>query len=130
MQLIREFEPTADYENFLDQPMQEQIIQLNQLASNKVYETLDPIEVANNKMIAMVNGITATDTPDVASTALNGAQVQSLNDILNSVATGVYPKDTGKAVIKAAFPTLTDQQINDIIDPVQPGSISANEIPT
>jgi hypothetical protein len=129
MQLIREFEPTADYENFLDQPMQEQIIQLNQLASNKVYETLDPIEVANNKMIEMVNGITATDTPDVASTALNGAQVQSLNDILNSVATGVYPKDTGKAVIKAAFPTLTDEQINNIIDPVQPGSVNASEIP-
>ena len=129
MELIRKFEPNANYQKFLDQPIQEQIIQLNQLASNKVYETLDPIEVAQNKMIEMVSGITATDTPDVASTALNGAQVQSLNDILNSVATGVYPKDTGKAVIKAAFPTLTDQQINDIIDPVQPGSVTANEIP-
>jgi hypothetical protein len=129
MELIRKFEPNANYQKFLDQPIQEQIIQLNQLASNKVYETLDPIEVAQNKMIEMVSGITATDTPDVASTALNGAQVQSLNDILNSVATGVYPKDTGKAVIKAAFPTLTDQQINDIIDPVEPGSVTANEIP-
>jgi hypothetical protein len=129
MELIRNHEPTADAPKFIDLPIQDQINQLNQLASDKVYQTLDPIEVAQNKLIQLANTGTVDSGGDVASTALNGAQVQSLNDILNSVATGVYPKDTGKAVIKAAFPTLTDQQINDIIDPVEPGSVAANEIP-
>jgi hypothetical protein len=54
MQLIREFEATADYENFLDQPMQEQIAQLNAIAVGRVAEVLDPIQRAQQ---ALLNGI-------------------------------------------------------------------------
>lgn len=54
MQLIREYEPTADYENFLDQPMQEQISQLNAIAVGRVAEVLDPIQRAQQ---ALLNGI-------------------------------------------------------------------------
>jgi hypothetical protein len=66
---------------------------------------------------------------DVASLALNGAQVTSLVDVITQVGTGAMPKETAVAVIKAAFPTLTDALIANIIDPIAPGSISADGTP-
>ena len=66
---------------------------------------------------------------DVASLALNGAQVTSLVDVITQVGTGAMPKETAVAVIKAAFPTLTDALIANIIDPIAPGSIAADGAP-
>jgi hypothetical protein len=54
MELIRKFEPTADYQKFLDQPIQEQITQLNTLAVSRVSEVLDPIQRAQQSLL---NGI-------------------------------------------------------------------------
>jgi vacuolar-type H+-ATPase subunit D/Vma8 len=54
MELIRKFEPTAEYRTFLDQPIQDQITQLNELAVSRVSETLDPIQRAQQDLI---NGI-------------------------------------------------------------------------
>jgi len=54
MELIRKFEPTIEYRKFLDQPIQDQITQLNELAVSRVSETLDPIQRAQQDLI---NGI-------------------------------------------------------------------------
>jgi lambda family phage portal protein len=66
---------------------------------------------------------------NVAATALNGAQVASLVDILAQVAAGTMPKASAKAVIAASFPTLSQQLIAAIIEPVLPGSVSADGEP-
>jgi len=58
------------------------------------------------------------DAPNVSATALNGAQISSLNEIIANITTNVYPAPTGRAIIVASFPSLTDAQINDIINPL------------
>ena len=55
---------------------------------------------------------------DVASTALNGAQIASLNEIIANITSSIYPKETGKAIIKASFPFLNEEQINNMLDPL------------
>jgi hypothetical protein len=73
----------------------------------------------------------ATDSQiNIAATALNGAQVTSLMDVVTQVGTGAMPKETASAVIAAAFPTLTPEQVAAILDPIKPGSISADGVPT
>lgn len=66
---------------------------------------------------------------NVAATALNGAQVTSLMDVVTQVGTGAMPKETAIAVINAAFPTMTTEQIAAIIDPIKPGTITADGVP-
>jgi Protein of unknown function (DUF935) len=46
---------------------------------------------------------TAPPTKEEADTALNGAQVESLVDIVTAVATGQIPRDAALAIIKRAF---------------------------
>ena len=65
---------------------------------------------------------------DVAGTALNGAQISSMIEILIQSATGVLPVPSAKAVMKASFPTLTDQQVDDIFTGISSGSVNPNEI--
>ncbi len=58
------------------------------------------------------------DTRDeVQDTGLNGAQVSSITEIVKDVTTGALPPESAKAMIRASFPTLGDQVINDMIDP-------------
>jgi hypothetical protein len=65
---------------------------------------------------------------DVAGTALNGAQISSMIEILIQSATGVLPVPSAKAVMKASFPTLTDEQVDDIFTGISSGSVNPNEI--
>lgn len=55
---------------------------------------------------------------DVQAEALNGAQVKSLQDLLNSAARGEIPLATAKAAIKAAFPLLSVEQVEEMIAPL------------
>lgn len=56
----------------------------------------------------------------VQDTALNGAQVSSLLQIVQAAAAAGLPKESAKAMIRAAFPAITDQIVNAIVDPIQP----------
>lgn len=58
-------------------------------------------------------------TQEIAKTALNGAQIASLLSIVSQIVTGQLPFDTGRAVIVASFPTLTDEEIDGILDPAK-----------
>lgn len=51
----------------------------------------------------------------VQDTALNGAQVTSLVELVMQVADGQLPVETARAIIDAAFPALTPEQINRIV---------------
>lgn len=55
---------------------------------------------------------------DVQATALNGAQVTSLLDLLEAAASGRMPIDTVRAAIAAAFPLLTSTEIDAMIGPL------------
>lgn len=60
----------------------------------------------------------------LASTALNGAQVTALLDVLNQIAAGTIDKDAAVALITAAFPTITEALASQMVDgtnPAQPG---------
>jgi hypothetical protein len=54
MELIRNHVPTSEAPRFIDLPMNEQVSQLNQLASNKIAVQLDPIQQAQQELL---NGI-------------------------------------------------------------------------
>jgi HK97 family phage portal protein len=86
------------------------------------------------------NGKQAGDagtTPDAATTvetnfaaaALNGAQVTSLLEIVNCLIDGSLTPAGGAAVIGAAFPQLTAEQIKAIIDGVNLDAKPKNDTP-
>lgn len=52
---------------------------------------------------------------DVASTAMNGAQVSSLLEIIQSVSTGGLSKETARPLIHAAFPALPATTIDEML---------------
>lgn len=54
----------------------------------------------------------------VASAALNGAQITSLQGIVTSVVAGQLPEASARAMIAAAFPVLTSEQIDAILSPL------------
>lgn len=59
---------------------------------------------------------TTTASVDVASQALNGAQIASLLEIIVQTTANVLTIPSAKAITKASFPMLSDVQISDIFD--------------
>jgi len=59
---------------------------------------------------------TTTASVDVASQALNGAQIASLLEIIVQTTANVLTIPSAKAITKAAFPMLGDVEINNIFD--------------
>ena len=59
---------------------------------------------------------TTTASVDVASQALNGAQIASLLEIIVQTTANVLTIPSAKAITKAAFPMLGDAEINNIFD--------------
>jgi HK97 family phage portal protein len=57
---------------------------------------------------------------DVQAEAMNGAQVTSLQGLIEAAASGQIPADAVRATIQAAFPLLSIEQVNAIIDPLLP----------
>jgi hypothetical protein len=55
----------------------------------------------------------------VQDAALNGAQIQSLVDIVAQVVAGTLPGESARAMIRAAFPTLGEDEINGIVGPAE-----------
>jgi len=70
-----------------------------------------------------------TEAIDVSATALNGAQVTSMVEVINQIGAGAIPKESGKAIIAAAFPTMSQSLINSIVDPIVPGSVQVEGAP-
>ncbi len=67
-------------------------------------------------------------TTDVAATALNGAQISSLIDIVMQSSAGAVPVSSAKAIVQAAFPTLPPATIDAIFADVLPGSLLPTEV--
>ena len=58
----------------------------------------------------------AASGADLAATALNGAQVTALLEVLGQIATGTIDKDAAVALITAAFPTITEALASQMVD--------------
>jgi len=89
--------------------------------------------VPNTPLVAeqasVVTDANATGTTaDVAATALNGAQITSLVDIVMQSAAGAVPVTSAKAIVSAAFPTLPTATIDAIFADVLPGSLEPTEV--
>jgi HK97 family phage portal protein len=65
-----------------------------------------------------VDATAAADAGAVQQTALNGAQVMSLQQLLQAAADGTLPLDTVRAAIRAAFPLLSEAEISAMILPL------------
>jgi hypothetical protein len=63
-------------------------------------------------------GNEAEDSANVQSEALNGAQVTGLLQIVTEASAGRISIETARALIVAAFPLLTSEQVDDIIRPI------------
>ena len=53
--------------------------------------------------------------PIIADTALNGAQIASILEIIGSVSTGVMSSEAGKALILAGFPALDPAKVDTVL---------------
>ena len=89
--------------------------------------------VPNTPLVAeqasVVTDASATGTTaDVAATALNGAQISSLVDIVMQSAAGAVPVTSAKAIVQAAFPTLPSATVDAIFADVLPGSLQPQEV--
>ena len=75
-------------------------------------ETPDMAPNAINALPPSSNGV---GSGDVQATALNGAQVTSLVSMLTQLAAGQLPDDTVEALIKAAFPAVSDELVSQML---------------
>jgi hypothetical protein len=62
-------------------------------------------------------------TENVAASALNGAQIASMLDIISQVVSGLLPIASAKAVMAASFPTLSTQQVDAIFADIVVGTV-------
>ena len=77
----------------------------------------EPAEIADdNAEPTEIDGQTEAPTDEpLAATALNGAQIASLLQILSSVAMGAITFDAALALISVAFPTISESSAREIL---------------
>ena len=94
--------------------------------------TIDAVDVVvDNKEKTTVPTGVETDgaiVENVAGTALNGAQIASLLEIIVQTTAKILTIASAKAITKSAFPALADNQIDDIFDNLSNVPISPNDI--
>jgi hypothetical protein len=113
------------------EPYQEKInSSIEELLSNQLPGVT--FEIVPNTPLAIEQAEAVVDstggTADVAATALNGAQISSLVDIVMQSAAGAVPVTSAKAIVQAAFPTLPAATVDAIFADVLPGSLQPQEV--
>lgn len=76
--------------------------ELDKFLENKNFQVLGADKLSNNTS-GDSKGSTLSTEPSIQQTALNGAQVSSLLEIVNSVASGSIPRQTGIEMLINAF---------------------------
>jgi len=101
-------------------------------AQNEVTGLQQVVDNASNPAPVDTSPVAApvpTDTAAVADTALNGAQVGSLLEIITAVAAGTLPVDTARAIIGEAFPTFDATKIDAMLLPLRNRPATAPQAP-
>ena len=91
------------------------------------------IEIVQNDILMQEQAVTSGDTGavasvDVASQALNGAQIASLLEIIVQTTANVLTIPSAKAITKASFPTLSEDVVNSIFDNLSPVVIDPAQV--
>jgi hypothetical protein len=90
-------------------------------------------DIAQNDVLmqeqAVVSDTTGAPTSvDVASQAMNGAQIASLLEIIVQTTAKVLTIPSAKAITKASFPMLSQEQIDSIFDNLSPVQIDPTQV--
>lgn len=64
----------------------------------------------------------AAPVENVAATALNGAQIASMLEVIAQVTSGLIPITAAKAVMAASFPMLSSAQVDSIFQDIKEGT--------
>jgi hypothetical protein len=64
----------------------------------------------------------AAPVENVAATALNGAQIASMLEVIAQVTSGLIPISAAKAVMAASFPMLSSAQVDEIFADIKEGT--------
>ena len=120
------------FNNQVIEPYQTKInSSLEELLSNQMpgvtFEIIPNTPLAIEQAEVVVD-TTGGATADVAATALNGAQISSLVDIVMQSSAGAVPVSSAKAIVQAAFPTLPATTIDAIFADVVSGSLQPTEV--
>jgi hypothetical protein len=73
--------------------------------------------------------VDAAAATNVADTAMNGAQIASLLEIIGQVTAGTLTKPAAKAVLLVAFPTLDETEVDALLAHIEEGSAAADPEP-
>jgi len=81
------------------------------------------LEVAEPAALGAIPQVTAAGAPaaaeSVADTALNGAQISSLVELLSSAAAKTLPMESLLPILKASFPTIPEATLTQIVAPLR-----------
>jgi hypothetical protein len=96
-------------------------VDLSIVANDSLFvdSSAQPIEIPQGEVAPAEN---------VAAQALNGAQIESLVNIIMQTAAQVLPISSAKAVVAAGFPMLTSAMIDNIFSAIVPGSIPQTQV--
>jgi HK97 family phage portal protein len=103
----------------LGQQVKDAIISTNEARRE---DDLEPVEGGDSPMIQQQNySLSALALRDERNKPKNvpDGQLTVITDLLEAAASGTLPLDTVRAMIAAAFPSLTTQQLDDIMKPLE-----------
>lgn len=81
-------------------------------AVNRNVELLQPDNTGLGE--ETIEGVVSV-TEEVQASALNGAQIASMLEVLQQVTTGLLAPDTARGLLAAAFPSLSTEEINSMV---------------
>jgi hypothetical protein len=115
------------------EPYQEKINHsIEELLSNQLpgvtFEIIPNTPLVAEQASVVTDAEATGTTTDVAATALNGAQISSLIDIVMQSSAGAVPVSSAKAIVGAAFPTLPAATVDAIFADVIAGSLQPSEV--
>jgi lambda family phage portal protein len=87
-----------------------------QVSPSQAVTVPDDADPSGNVDAGAAADVAASADADVQATALNGAQVASLLDIIQSVTAGQLDPASAKAIISASYPLITQAQIDAMVD--------------
>tara|TARA_Y100000593_G_C4323318_1_gene345201 strand:- start:13194 stop:14672 length:1479 start_codon:yes stop_codon:yes gene_type:complete len=93
-------------------------ISLQQLEPLSLRANVDPNTIMRENEKRVLFGLDIIDKPKADAGSLNGAQVTSMLQVVQSVAAGQVPSETAKQMLIAAF-GLTEQEADDMLEPME-----------
>lgn len=110
------FKPTLEYiqENYGDGWVEKEPVAGTVPGVGKTIEGQE-LPAATEQQSETIDPLAATGAASVQQTALNGAQIKSLSDVIAQVQAGTLDRGRARALIEAGFPAILPEQIDKLI---------------